>query len=132
MFTIPICDKPQAPLDETVEQRVRRLLATWRAETGFLSSSTALVSHPAYQELIALGAAALPFLFRDLEQTLDGHLSSALVAITGAQPVPTEEGGNIRHVAERWLGWTRRVDRRAVTNIRDLKGEADLREMGEP
>jgi hypothetical protein len=107
MSTIPIRDVQQSPSEETVEQRVRRLLAIWRAETAFLSSSTALISHPAYQELIALGPAALPFLFRDMEQTRDGHLSSALVAITGAQPVPAEEGGKIHKVAERWLAWAR-------------------------
>ena len=107
MSTIPIRDVSQAPPDETLEERVRRLLATWREQTGFLSSSTALVSHPAYRELIALGADALPFLFRDMEQTFDGHLSSALAAITDAQPVPPEEGGNIRKVAERWLAWAR-------------------------
>ncbi len=107
MSTIPVRDVPQAPPKETVEQRVRRLLATWREETGFLSSSTALIAHPAYRELIALGTDALPFLFGDMAQTLDGHLSSALVAITGAQPVPPEEGGNIRKVAERWLAWGR-------------------------
>jgi len=102
-----IRDIPQAPPEETLEQRVRRLLASWREQTGFLSSSTARVAHPAYRELIGLGAAALPFLFRDMEQTLDGHLSSALVVITGAQPVPHEEGGKIQKVAERWLAWAR-------------------------
>jgi len=107
MSTIPAHGVPQAPPEETVEQRVRRLLAIWREQTGFLSSSTALVSHPAYQELIALGPAALPFVFRDMEQTFDGHLSSALAAITGAQPVPAEEGGKIQKVAERWLSWAR-------------------------
>ncbi len=95
---------PHAPAEETLAQRVERLLATWRAQTGFLSSSTAMVAHPVYLELIALGAAALPFLFHDLEQTRDGHLSSALVAITGEQPVPPEEEGQIRKVAEALAG----------------------------
>jgi hypothetical protein len=107
MSTIPVHDVPPTSPEETVEQRVRRLLSTWREQTGFLSSTTAIIANPAYQELIALGEAALPFLFRDLEQTLDGHLSGALVAITGAQPVPPEEGGKIRKVAERWLDWAR-------------------------
>jgi hypothetical protein len=44
-----------------------------------------------------------------MEQTFDGHLSSALVAITGVQPVPPEEGGHIRKVAERWLDWAQRI-----------------------
>jgi len=66
-----------------------------------------MTAHPAYQELIALGPAALPFLFRDLEQTGDGHLSKALAAITGAHPVPTEQRGQVRKVAETWLSWAR-------------------------
>jgi len=40
-----------------------------------------------------------------MQQTFDGHLSSALVAIICAQPVPPEEGGKIQKVAERWLAW---------------------------
>jgi hypothetical protein len=96
-----------APPAETVEQQVRRLLATWREETAVISSSTVLVSHPAYREIIALGETALPSLFRDLEQTHDGHLSRALAEITGAQPVRPGEGGKIRLVADRWLTWAR-------------------------
>jgi hypothetical protein len=70
--------------DESIELQVVRLLARWREETAYLSSSTAIAAHPAYLELIAIGPVALPFLFRDLEQTGDGHLSQALSAITGA------------------------------------------------
>jgi hypothetical protein len=92
---------------ESIEQRVVRLLRQWREETAYLSSSTAITGHPAYQELIALGPAALPFLFRDLERTRDGHLSSALTAITGAQPIPAEESGRIGKIADTWLRWAR-------------------------
>ena len=98
---------PTAPAAESIEQRVVRLLATWRDQTAYLSSSTQMTTHPAYQELITLGAAALPFLFRDLEQTRDGHLSKALTALTGAHPVPAEDRGSIRQVAEAWLRWAR-------------------------
>ncbi len=92
---------------ETLEERVNRLLARWREETAFLSSSSAMVAHPAYQELIALGSAALPYLFRDLERTGDGHLSRALTELTGANPVLPEERGRIRAIADRWLNWAR-------------------------
>jgi hypothetical protein len=92
---------------ESIEQRVVRLLTRWRQETAYLSSSTRLTDHPAYQELITLGPAALPYLFRDLEQTGDGHLSKALVAITGAHPVPAEERGQVRKIAATWLRWAR-------------------------
>src|SRR5437588_12160410 len=98
---------PATPTAESVEQQVVHLLERWRDETAYLSDSTRITGHPAYQELIALGPAALPFLFHDLEQTKDGHLSKALTAITGAQPLRAEESGQMRKIAERWLRWAK-------------------------
>ena len=92
---------------ESVEQHVARLLRLWREETAYLSSSTSITDHPAYLELIALGAVALPPLFRDLAHTGDGHLSKALTAITGAHPVPADERGQVRKIAATWLGWAK-------------------------
>ena len=74
---------PTTPDTETIEQRILRLLRRWREETAYLSSSTRITGHPAYQELTTLGPPALPFLFRDLEQSGDGHLAKALTTITG-------------------------------------------------
>lgn len=92
---------------ETIEQHVARLLAQWREQTAYLSSSTAITENPAYLELVALGPAALPSLFRDLEKTGDGHLSSALTSITGARPVAPEHRGQIRKATEDWLRWAK-------------------------
>src|SRR5258708_25998210 len=98
---------PTTPAAETIDQRVTRLLGRWREETLYLSDSTRITNHPAYLELIALGPAALPSLFRDMEQTGDGHLSKALTAITGAQPVPDYERGQMRKIAATWLRWAK-------------------------
>jgi hypothetical protein len=92
---------------ESVEKKVERLLHRWREETAYLSSSTAITEHPAYLELIALGSSALPFLFRDLEETEDGHLSKALTAITGTHPIPAEQRGQVRKIAVTWLNWAK-------------------------
>jgi hypothetical protein len=81
------------------------LLARWRQESAHLSSSTQRFAHPAYQQIIALGNSAVPFLLQDLRQTGDGHLSNALSAITGVHPVPPEHRGKIRLIAEDWLRW---------------------------
>jgi len=91
----------------TLEQQFLRLLACWRDETAHFSSSTRSTNHPAYQQIIALGRPALPLLFRELEQSQDGHLSKALTAITGAHPVPAEDRGKIKKVAAAWLTWAR-------------------------
>lgn len=90
-----------------LEQQVLRLLTRWRDETAYLSSSTAINGHPAYVELIALGSVALPYLFRDLEQTKDGHLSKALTTMTGAHPVRGEDRGQVQKIAETWLRWAK-------------------------
>src|SRR5262245_25886959 len=103
----PMTPVPASPPIENLEVRVRELLHTWRTQTAPFSSSSRITNHPAYLELISLGSAALPFLFRDLQQTLDGHLAKALAAITGAHPVPAEERGQIRKIAEAWLKWAR-------------------------
>jgi hypothetical protein len=100
MTPVPLTATP-----ETLEQQVTRLLNQWRQETAPLSSSSKIIGHPAYQELIALGRPALPFLLRDLEATRDGRLSKALAAITGCHPVPPEDRGRIKQVAKAWLRW---------------------------
>jgi hypothetical protein len=107
MERLPMTPLPATPTHKDLGQHVQDLLRRWRAETAPLSSSTRITAHPAYQEIIALGAPALPFLFHDLQQTQDGHLSKALRALTGAQPVPPEDRGQIRKVAEAWLRWAR-------------------------
>jgi hypothetical protein len=52
---------------ESVEQKFQRLAAGWRAETGHLSSITKMFNHPAYQEIIGLGADVTPSFLRDLQ-----------------------------------------------------------------
>ena len=65
MATVPVHQTPETP-PETVEERFRRLEATWLAEVGYSSSSTELRNHPAFQEIIALGEAVVPLMLRDL------------------------------------------------------------------
>jgi hypothetical protein len=95
-----------SPPTETVEQRFRRLAAQWEADTLVLSNPRLIMSHPAFQEIIRLGKAVVPFLLRDLEQ--EPHLWVwALPAITGENPVSPAEEGNIQRMGEAWLRWGR-------------------------
>src|SRR6266571_1015232 len=95
----------KAPPTETVDQKVARLLKQWREETAVISSSTIIASHPALLAIIAIGQAALPALFRDLELSRNGHMDTALTAITGVQPVPPELAGRMRAIADVWIAW---------------------------
>jgi hypothetical protein len=76
---------PTAQQTESIEQKFQRLAAKWRAETGHFSSTSQMVNHPAYQEIIAMGQDVLPLLLRDLAKEPDLWFA-ALRAITGAQP----------------------------------------------
>jgi hypothetical protein len=107
MATVPIQNHPlNAGPSETIEQRFRRLEAIWEAETMYLSDAHQIIEHPAFQEIIRLGEAVIPFMLRDLEKS-PRQWVWALPRITGENPVPPSDGGNIRKMGEAWLHWGR-------------------------
>jgi len=86
------------------EKKFSELAEKWREETRYLSSVRDMVLHPAYQQIIGMGREALPFLFEELKRQPD-HWFWALHAITGEDPVPPEEKGNVEAMTRRWLLW---------------------------
>jgi len=99
--------QPRAPgPPDTVEERFRQLEMTWTAETGYLSSYQDIVEHPAFREIIRLGTAVVPLMLRDLQERPRLWVW-ALPEITGADPVPPGESGNIAKMSEAWLRWGR-------------------------
>ena len=93
-------DGPTDPLTTKFHSLAER----WRRETGFQSSVTKKVRHRAYQEIIAMGDAAVPLILRELEERPE-HWFAALEAITGMSPVPSEDARNMRRAADAWLRW---------------------------
>ena len=91
---------------ETIEERFRRLDALWRAETGHLSSSSKIIGHSAFREIILMGTAVVPFMLRDLEQQPRLWVW-ALSEITGEDPVPSADRGNIVKMTDAWLHWAK-------------------------
>ncbi len=105
MASTPV-QQPRSVFAETVEQQFRRLEAQWKADTEFLSDADKIINHAAFQGIIALGADVVPLLLRDLEKQPSLWVW-ALPRITGANPVPEEDAGNIRTMTEAWLRWGR-------------------------
>jgi len=87
-----------------MEKKFQRLATAWLTETAYISSSSDLVAHPAFQEIVAMGPAVVPLLLRELEKR-SGHWHRALRCITGADPVPPADRGNTEKAAEAWLLW---------------------------
>ena len=83
------------------------LAQTWREETVYLSSTTAIVSHPAYRKIVAMGRAALPLVLAELRRERDdpAYWFGALRAITGENPVPESDRGDTARMADAWLRW---------------------------
>jgi hypothetical protein len=103
MATVP--SKPITP-PETLEQRFNRLANEWDDATAYLSSMDEASRHPAYQEIIRMGKDVLPYVLRDLEAT-HRHWFIALKQITGANPIPPADAGNVRKMADAWLRWAK-------------------------
>lgn len=104
MSTLPANQPQNALAADSVEDRFRQLESKWLAEVGFSSSSTILRSHPAFQEIISLGEVVVPLMLRDLQERPRLWVW-ALPRITGADPVPAAERGNIAKMSEAWLRW---------------------------
>jgi hypothetical protein len=104
----PVTTPPTAatPATESVEQKFRRLADIWHKAVAHHSSTSIRNNHPAYQEIIALGPAVVPYLLGDLQQN-GNHWFWALKVITGAAPVAPEDRGDVAKVTEAWLRWGR-------------------------
>ncbi len=96
---------PARTTGETLQERFQRLASVWRAETAYVSSSNDLVAHPAFHEIVGMGRAVVPLLLRELDKHTSGHWHRVLRQITGADPVPAADRGNIEKAAEAWLRW---------------------------
>jgi hypothetical protein len=87
-----------------LESRFRELFQQWKDATRFMSSITDMATHPAYQQIIGMGQAALPLILGELRRDPDQWFW-ALKAITGDDPVSAADRGNIPRMTEAWLTW---------------------------
>ena len=87
-------------------ERFQKLAKKWKSERGPTSSTTQMAMHPAYQEIIGMGAPAIPFLLGELAQAPE-HWFWALKSITGIDAVPADHRGNLSAMTDDWLKWGR-------------------------
>ena len=81
-----------------------KLTTEWRQDTRYLSSTSAIATHPAYQRIIGLGPQVIPLILADLQRE-PGHWFWALSALTGENPVDSADQGRIKAMTAAWLKW---------------------------
>jgi hypothetical protein len=68
MSTIITDQSPATVPEESLAQRFGRLAKPWLTETAYLSSTTAMVAHPAFQEIVAMGPPVIPLGKREVDK----------------------------------------------------------------
>jgi hypothetical protein len=112
---------------QEVATTFRRLVDAWRETRDPLSSRVNdLIENNAYQQIVALGWPAVPFILRELEQELASAEGPdfwfpALKLITGEDPAPANSRGRIEPMAEAWINW----GKKKITEGKHVAG-ADL------
>ncbi len=91
---------------ETIMDRFYSLVSEWQTDTQLISSTTNMVLHKAYQEIIGLGPVIIPLLLRELQNKPD-HWFAALKALTGVDPVAPSDRGRLGAMTAAWLEWGR-------------------------
>lgn len=82
--------------------RFDTLVEAWRRETDFEVSATRRAIHWAYQQIIGMGPAALPFILAELRREEDDWFW-ALTAIVGDDVARGAE--TLTDATDRWLQW---------------------------
>jgi hypothetical protein len=91
---------------EEVREEFFNLASQWAQDVEDMSSTVEMAKHPAYQKIVSMGQAVIPFLLEDLRQNPIYWLP-ALRQITKENPVPPEQRGKVKQMAEAWLNWGR-------------------------
>jgi hypothetical protein len=95
--------KPAAPTRRQDEMLAfERLADQWEADTAFESLVTTKAMHPAYQRIIGMGEAAVPFVLARLQRE-PGQWFWALTAMTGQDPAQGED--TLEGARAAWLRW---------------------------
>ncbi len=81
-----------------------RLADEWERDRPRGVDIARMTEHPAYQQIIAMGKPAVPWLLQRLATKPD-HWFVALSTITGAKPVPPESRGRVKKMTQAWLDW---------------------------
>lgn len=91
-----------------IQKMFKGLAAKWKRDTRMLSSVTTKSQHPAYQQIIAMGMAAVPLILADLRCNPGTDWFYALSKITSENPIAEADAGYTKKMTDVWLQWGRK------------------------
>src|SRR5262249_43794422 len=100
-----VSDLREAVVNAARRRRCCGLARGWKKETGFLSSMEEKSMPSAYQRIIGMGEAAVPFILEDLSENGPADWFWALSVITDDNPITEDVAGDMRAMTEAWLQW---------------------------
>ena len=103
-FSSPPQNPPPVQVKESDRERFQRLAAEWKGQSQYLSNTAQMALLRPYQRIIGMGLSAVPLILEELQREPD-HWFWALEAITEEDPVPPEDAGKVRSMAQVWIEW---------------------------
>jgi hypothetical protein len=98
---------PKAFPEAETEIAFNLLASEWRRSRDPYRSGTKSFMLPAYQMIIGLGPAAIPYILRELARAPEQWFW-ALKAISREDPVSPDAAGDVLRMRDAWLDWGRR------------------------
>ena len=93
--------------DADDDSEFRRLAEQWRSGRGPVATVARMTKHPAYRQIVNMGEAAIPLILSEFRRSPD-HWDFALREITGDNPAPEKDWGDLWRVRDAWLAWGKR------------------------
>ncbi len=88
--------------NDILATKFTELANVWEVEIMFMSSVHDMAMTNSYQSIIGMGEDVVPLILKELERK-PNHWFWALRALKNENPVPPEDAGNIKKMAEAWL-----------------------------
>lgn len=90
--------------NEVTKTAFDSLFHIWVLKGMLLSNPNAFKGYPEYRQLIALGPEILPYVLREIDEE-PLHCFLLLRELTGENPVPQEDMGNVKRMINAWKRW---------------------------
>lgn len=94
-----LADRTFGPLYE-----FQRLYREWHSDTQLTSSITEVEQHPALRQIVAMGKGVVPLIMSSFKEETAWWFG-ALCELTGANPVPEQDRGEVEKMRQHWLKW---------------------------